>query len=150
MELMEDKERVIRFGIRVREIDRAYEKFNNQDFDNGVYHKFAYKNQNKKGAGANSNDGNDDDSPDKDENGGRNKPDSSRKIIMARMLKDDKASREMMLTPGSEKYTNISMEVVEKIEQFGFPQQVTINCIKQNLCNHCTTTYYLMQMDQQF
>ena len=35
---------------------------------------------------------------------------------MARMLKDDKASREMMLTPGSEKYNNISMEVVEKIE----------------------------------
>ena len=44
--LMEDKDVMIRFGIKVREIDRAYEKYNNQDFDNGVYHKFAYKNNN--------------------------------------------------------------------------------------------------------
>ena len=42
--LMEDKDIILRFGIRVRELDRAYEKFNNQDFDNGVYHKYAYKN----------------------------------------------------------------------------------------------------------
>lgn len=42
--LMEEKDIMLRFGIRVRELDRAYEKFNNQDFDNGVYHKFAYKN----------------------------------------------------------------------------------------------------------
>lgn len=42
--LMEEKDIILRFGIRVRELDRAYEKFNNQDFDNGVYHKFAYKN----------------------------------------------------------------------------------------------------------
>jgi len=40
---LEDKDIMIRFGIKVREIDRKYEKFNNQDFDNGVYHKFAYK-----------------------------------------------------------------------------------------------------------
>ena len=32
----------IRFNARVRELDRQYEKFNNQDFDNGVYHKYAY------------------------------------------------------------------------------------------------------------
>lgn len=43
--LMEEKDFILRFGIRVRELDRAYEKFNNQDFDNGVYHKYAYKNQ---------------------------------------------------------------------------------------------------------
>ena len=40
---MEDKDQLIRFNIHCRELDRAYEKFNNQDFDNGVYHKFAYK-----------------------------------------------------------------------------------------------------------
>lgn len=33
----------MRFGAQVREIDRKYEKLNNQDFDNGVYHKYAYK-----------------------------------------------------------------------------------------------------------
>jgi hypothetical protein len=41
--LMEDR-RIIKFGHNVREINREYEKFNNLDFDNGVYHKFAYKN----------------------------------------------------------------------------------------------------------
>jgi hypothetical protein len=37
--------RIIHYDVHVREINREYEKFNNQDFDNGVYHKFAYKNQ---------------------------------------------------------------------------------------------------------
>jgi hypothetical protein len=49
--LMEDKDVMIRFHPRVRELDRNYEKLNNQDFDNGVYHKYAYKqkvNPNKK------------------------------------------------------------------------------------------------------
>jgi len=41
--LMEDKDVMIRFHPRVRELDRNYEKLNNQDFDNGVYHKYAYK-----------------------------------------------------------------------------------------------------------
>lgn len=41
--LMEDKDIMIRFHARVRELDRNYEKLNNQDFDNGVYHKYAYK-----------------------------------------------------------------------------------------------------------
>ena len=41
--LMLEKDFVIRFHPRVRELDRKYEKLNNQDFDNGVYHKYAYK-----------------------------------------------------------------------------------------------------------
>ena len=40
---MMDKDIMIRFHQRVRELDRNYEKLNNQDFDNGVYHKYAYK-----------------------------------------------------------------------------------------------------------
>jgi hypothetical protein len=37
-----DKDMVLRFHVRAREKNREYEKFNNQDFDNGVYHKYAY------------------------------------------------------------------------------------------------------------
>lgn len=47
--LIIDKDMVIRFNARVRELDRQYEKTNNQDFDNGVYHKYAY-NQGKANA----------------------------------------------------------------------------------------------------
>lgn len=46
--LLADKDLMIRFHQRVREIDRNYEKMNNQDFDNGVYHKYAYKQKGKK------------------------------------------------------------------------------------------------------
>jgi len=45
-ELLADK-RVLKYGVQTRAINREYEKFNNIDFDNGVYHKFAYTNQPK-------------------------------------------------------------------------------------------------------
>ena len=35
--------RIIKFGPRVRDIDKQYEINNNADLDNGVYHKYAYK-----------------------------------------------------------------------------------------------------------
>lgn len=47
--MMEEKDFILRFNAQVREIDRKYEKHNNQDFDNGVYHKFAYKQHIKTG-----------------------------------------------------------------------------------------------------
>lgn len=154
--LMEEKDIMIRFGIKVREIDRAYEKYNNQDFDNGVYHKFAYKNNNGTSPtsgkeGANGDDKNKNQQRcDETAEGGRNKPESTRQIIMARMIKDDHKIPERVMTPESHKYSSINMEVVEKVAKFGFPPKVTINCLRQNLCNHCTTTYYLIQMDQKF
>ncbi len=38
---MIEKHLVIKFGIRVREIDKNYELNNNCDLDNGVFNKFA-------------------------------------------------------------------------------------------------------------
>lgn len=43
-EYMEDKQRVIRFHKRCREIDRQYEFNNNGALDNGVYHKVVANN----------------------------------------------------------------------------------------------------------
>mmetsp|Transcript_13465 Transcript_13465/g.9696 ORF Transcript_13465/g.9696 Transcript_13465/m.9696 type:complete len:98 (+) Transcript_13465:314-607(+) len=40
-ELMVEKNLVVKFGIRVREIDKNYELNNNADLDNGVFNKFA-------------------------------------------------------------------------------------------------------------
>ena len=41
--LIEEKESMIKFGFQVRDLDREYEMRNNQDFDTGVYHKYAYE-----------------------------------------------------------------------------------------------------------
>jgi hypothetical protein len=38
---MIEKHNIIKFGIRVREIDKNYELNNNCDLDNGVFNKFA-------------------------------------------------------------------------------------------------------------
>jgi hypothetical protein len=40
-DLMVEKHQVIKFGIRVREVDKNYELNNNCDLDNGVFNKFA-------------------------------------------------------------------------------------------------------------
>lgn len=40
-ELMIEKNCVIKFGMRVKEIDKNYEQNNNVDLDNGVFNKFA-------------------------------------------------------------------------------------------------------------
>lgn len=43
-ELIEDR-KIIKFGARVRDIDRQYEINNNADLDNGVYHKLDEENK---------------------------------------------------------------------------------------------------------
>lgn len=40
-ELMVEKGMIIKFGMRVKEIDKNYEMNNNCDLDNGVFNKFA-------------------------------------------------------------------------------------------------------------
>jgi hypothetical protein len=40
-ELLIDRREIIKFGIRVREINKNYELNNNADLDNGVFNKFA-------------------------------------------------------------------------------------------------------------
>jgi hypothetical protein len=76
---MEDKDIMLRFGIKVRELDRAYEKFNNQDFDNGVYHKYAYKNQGNK-------EGDKEDNKEEEDKADASKKSTTRQKIMQRVL----------------------------------------------------------------
>ena len=76
------------------------------------------------------------------------------------------AQPERVMTPESEKYARIGkyhslfftkfipslldMGVVEKVQKFGFPLSVIINSLRRNLANHCTTSYFLILMDQNF
>lgn len=47
-------------------------------------------------------------------------------------------------------YRKIDNYVVDKVVEFGYPRELVIKSLKQNLSNHCTTTYYLLCMDQNF
>lgn len=76
---------------------------------------------------------------------------------------------ERVMTPESEKYARIGkcppnrsylsklttlsfldMGVVERVQKYGFPQSTIINSLRRNLANHCTTSYYLLLMEQNF
>jgi hypothetical protein len=138
--LMEEKDFVLRFGAQVREIDRKYEKLNNQDFDNGVYHKYAYKQHSKP---ANSNDletlpatvlASNKDTP----------------ANMSRIASMKSVSQSLVNLDLPSFYRKINQEMVEKVVEFGYPRDMVIKSLKQNISNHCTTTYYLLCMDQNF
>jgi len=42
------------------------------------------------------------------------------------------------------------MKVVDKVHKYGFPQSTVINSLRKNLANHCTTSYFLLLMEQNF
>lgn len=47
-------------------------------------------------------------------------------------------------------YRKIDKEILDKVVEFGYPRDMVIKSLKQNISNHCTTTYYLLCMDQTF
>lgn len=120
--LLEDKDIMIRFHSRCRELDRNYEKQNNLDFDNGVYHKFAYIGRDKEA-----------ESPKKK----FIKPDlqnyylkTSKFFIFVNFIADH--------------------EIIKHTARLGFPEDYIVKTLNVNACNHCTTTYYLLCMDQNY
>ena len=44
----------------------------------------------------------------------------------------------------------VDEEVIAKVEKFGFPRDFILRCINENVNNHCTTSYYLLCMDQKY
>ena len=42
----------------------------------------------------------------------------------------------------------INNEIVQQLQQFGYPQAYVVKCLEDNDTNHCTTTYYLIADDQ--
>lgn len=129
---MLEKDFVIRFHPRVRELDRKYEKLNNQDFDNGVYHKYAYKQ--KKG---------DKQKQAEREEGlvGDSNPTSPVRIQMRHQNVDINYHNH---------YIKINQSMINDTVRLGFPADYISKCLRENATNHCTTTYYLACMDQNF
>ena len=110
-----------------------------------MYHKYAYKNQ-----GGNK-DAKDEENKQEEEEADTSKKSTTRQKIMQRILQETQVQMpERVMTPESEKYARIDMKVVGKVGQYGFPQSTIINSLRKNLANHCTTSYYLLLMDQVF
>ena len=124
----------IRFNARVRECDRQYEKFNNQDFDNGVYHKYAY-NQGKN----------------KEEDKKAEAEAAKEELDLRKMNRPSRAMRKLKPdVQASNYYIKIDEKIVGQVEEFGFPRQFLVKCLNDNVNNHCTTSYYLLCMDQNY
>ena len=47
-------------------------------------------------------------------------------------------------------YVKINQNIINDTVKMGFPLSYVQKCLKENANNHCTTTYYLFCMDQNF
>ncbi len=140
--LLIDKDMAIRFNARVRELDRQYEKFNNQDFDNGVYHKYAY-NQGKGGQNG------EDKKIDEDE-GLKEEIISQDDVLNKNLVRKNNKKDRQDLYDEHNYYLKIDEKILHEVEDYGFPREYILKCLGDNVNNHCTTSYYLLCMDQNY
>jgi hypothetical protein len=47
-------------------------------------------------------------------------------------------------------YLRVDEKIVEEVEDYGFPRPYILKCLQENVNNHCTTSYYLLCMDQNY
>lgn len=47
-------------------------------------------------------------------------------------------------------YMRLDEKIIDQVEDFGFPKAYIMKCINENVNNHCTTSYYLLCMDQNY
>ena len=47
-------------------------------------------------------------------------------------------------------YLRVDEKIVEEVEDYGFPRPYVLKCLQENVNNHCTTSYYLLCMDQNY
>lgn len=151
-----DKLDVLILGHRVKEQDNQYEKNNNGELDNGVYNKFV-----------NNTIRNDDDGEKANEEIVQEKTyrnsdddrDTDYKAQFGRVLGSQKQDRNhpeavnsLMIDSCLSNYNFvINEETVNKmVNDFGYPRDYVMKCLDENKPNYCTTTYYLMNTDQNF
>lgn len=47
-------------------------------------------------------------------------------------------------------YLRMDENIVAEVEDYGFPRPYINKCLSENVNNHCTTSYYLLCMDQHY
>jgi len=177
--MMMEKNLVLRLSRLCREVDRQYEFNNNGQLDNGVYHKQINNSVEdaKKDKGARKDTDKDkkkdDDSDDEDEelkfqvmqcsrSQGRDFSTedfenedgfkaTKKEFINNMMANMTDAERKLIESTFG---TNNEMEIdelkIEKLVQYGYPNDYLIKCLHDNSPNYITAGYYLLKMDQNY
>ena len=47
-------------------------------------------------------------------------------------------------------YMKKDEKIIDQIVKLGFPRDYVLKCLHDNMNNHCTTSYYLLMMDQNY
>ena len=120
-------------------MDRQYEKFNNQDFDNGVYHKYAY-NQGKALS-------EEEKKRIEEEEGLKEEVISQEDVLNKNLVRKQRRQMKDNLADQHNYYMRVDEKIVQEVEDYGFPPPYILKCLGENVNNHCTTSYYLLCMD---
>jgi len=117
---------VIKFGVRVKDIDRQYEQNNNQDLDNGVFNEFINKTDS--------------------ENRGEE--------IKGETLKEEVKLGDFMLMMNEteededeiqdEDMIEVKEDILEKMEEKGYDPFYLRRCLERNEHTYGTTAYALL------
>ena len=162
--LLKEKRRAIKFGPKVREIDRQYEKNNNSQLDNGVYNKFMVDTQKDKTQenldplASNSGQGSMRDEESDEEPGvphasspkrsmspiGRSKLSTKMNTKSALSLLTLHTTRPLAIGNYIYIYIYIDDEVLLAVESFGFPRDYIVDSLRNNKQNHASATYFLL------
>ena len=129
--------RTIKLSSKVKDIDRQYEFNNNIDVDNGVYNNVSEGTHNSE-AMLDLNPFNN--SEESDEEDYKEKAEPEVKI----QEEIRKTVQEMLLNSLKPKSLIIDNELLLKISKMGYPEDYVAKCLKDNMRNYVSTTYYLM------
>jgi len=125
---VKNKKDIIKFSGKVRDLDRQYERNNNEEVDNGVYNKFMCENE--------------------DDNVSISSSEIQSIEDYITISKQPKVKRSestlAFTTDQSVGIPELDMRVLDTIEFFGYPKDYVKKCLYNNELNHATTTYYLL------
>eukprot|EP01022_Parablepharisma_sp_SALTPOND_P013440 TRINITY_DN17_c0_g1_i1.p4 TRINITY_DN17_c0_g1~~TRINITY_DN17_c0_g1_i1.p4 ORF type:complete len:463 (+),score=67.94 TRINITY_DN17_c0_g1_i1:1612-3000(+) len=142
-----EKGEILKFGAKVRDADRQYEKNNNGDLDNGVYNKMVCATHQKSVSSSGCNSINT-----SFENTGREEAPEciKRKTSCCRAISEGCQQNDTETPPLVISMTfellnkNVDEEVIKKMEGYGYPKTYVTKCLKTNELNYATSTYYLL------
>ncbi len=162
-EMIQDRS-CLKFAARVREVDRKYEANNNQELDNGVYHKFEEEEEKEAAPKQHSSSDSLQSSFNKESEMRSDDEEENQRIKEIRKNKKKKQTEieklESMIQqqekPDIAKFQEetalksadtliINESIISQIEAFGYPKEYLVKALNHNELNYATTGYYLLE-----